>query len=317
MKPRRVIYVESSDSRRRARSSSADESVVSVSFKRATPKSLRKHSRSGSSAEEVREVRSILRDSPSPRAKSIPYRHRYRSESRSEGSVRFELPPRQRETRKYRVLDYDGESGPYMGVAQSSLQSRSYATEPVQDRTRRIERSIAFEGTGDRYQGYLNNSGNRREKAYQTTDPFKRRKQASRSSSRQIVIPNNARYLEQTRDSDLGDLAFMTGSRGRSLSSERRLFEIDKSPQRKRYPRSRSVGRASKEYSESHDGSQNNSINRKSCPLLAFREGSLLISKRHTSTPIVSTLSVDACSSITSDAAVGNRNVPGWRERPS
>lgn len=282
MRPRRVIYVESSDSRRRARSSSADESVVSVSFKRAAPKSLRKHSRSRSSAEEVRMVRSILRESPSPRAKSIPYRHRYRSESRSEGSVRFELPPRQREPRKYRALDYDGESGPYMGVARSSLQSRSYPTEPVQDRTRVIERFTAFEETGDRYQGSLNNSGDRREKVYQTKIPLKRRQQASRSSSRHIVVPNNARYLERARDSDLGDLAFMTGSRGRSLSSERRLLESDKSPQRKRrHPRSRSVGRASNEYSysESHDGSHNNSINRKSSPSLAFRKGFVLICK--------------------------------------
>ena len=314
LRPRRVIYVESSDSRQRARSSSADESVVSVSFKRATSKSLRKQSRSRSSAEEVRIVRSILRESPRPRARSSPYRHRYRSESRSEGSVRFELPPREREPRKYRIFDYDGESGPYMEVVRGSIQSRSYPIEPVQDRTHEIKRFAAFEETGDRYQGYLTKSDDRLEKAYQTKIPLERRKRASPSSSRWIAIADNARYLERSRDTDLGSLAFMTGSRGRSLSSERRELESDESPQRKSHPRNRCVGRASNEYSESHDRSHNNPINRKSCPSLAFREGLFPISKRHPSTSLVSTRSIDTCSSVTLDAAVGDRKVPGWRE---
>ncbi|KAL8795581.1 MAG: hypothetical protein Q9195_002002 [Heterodermia aff. obscurata] len=262
MRPRRAIYVESSDSRRRARSSSADESIVSVSFKRAAPRSLRNRSRSQSSAEEVRIVRSILRESPRPRARSSPYRHRYRSESRSEGSVRFELPPREREPRKYRVLDYDGESGPHKRVARNSLQSRSYSTESVRDRTRGSERTATLEETGDRFLGHAISFGARREKDYQSRSPLERREQASPSYSRRIATPDNVRYLERARESDLDDLTFMTGSRGRSLSSERRLLERQESPQRKRHRRSRSVGRAGKEYSEAHDESQNDSLKR-------------------------------------------------------
>ena len=265
-RPRRIIYVESSDSRRRARSSSADESIVSVSFKRAAPRPLRQQSRSRSSAEEVRIVRSILRESPRPRARSSPYRHRYRSESRSEGSVRFDLPPREREPRKYRVLDYDGESGPYMRVARNSLRSRSYSTESVRGRTREVDRSTIVEGTGDRFQGHSNNFRARREKVYQSKSPLERRNQASPSHSRRTVIAGNARYLERARDPDLESLAFMTGSRGRSLSSERRLLEREEASRRRRQRRSRSGGRASNAYSESHDDSQNNSAERKSCP---------------------------------------------------
>ena len=279
MRPRRVIYVESSDSRRRAPSSSADESVVSVSFKRMTPRSLQKHSRSRSSGEEARIIRSILRESPRPRVSSSPYRHRYRSESRSEGSVRFELPPREREPRKYRVLEYDGESGPYIGVARNSLQSRSYSTESVRDRTRKVERSATLEGNGHRFHGHANNFGVGREKAYQSKIPLERRKQASPSYSRRIAISDNPRYLERARDPELDDLAFMTGSRGRSLSSERRLLERDNTPQRKRHRRSRNVGIVGNESSKSPDESQDDPIDRKPCPSLAFHEGLLLSSK--------------------------------------
>ena len=271
-RPRRVIYVERSDSRQRARSSSADESIVSVSFKRAPRRSLPKRSRSRSSAEEVRIVRSILRESPGPTARSSPYRHRYRSESRSEGSVRFELPPREREPRKYRVLDYDGESGPYMGVARNSLQNRSYSTESVRDRTREVVRSAALDRTGDRSQRHANNFGARRERAYQSRTSLERRKQPSPSYSRRIMDPKNTRYLRRARDPDLPNLAFMTGSRGRSLSSERRLLAREGSPRRKMHRRSRSVGRAGNESRESRDESRSNSINRKSCPFLNFHE---------------------------------------------
>ena len=311
VKPRRVIYIESSESRRRARSSSADESVVSISFKRPAPTSLQRRSESRSSVEEVRIVRSILRESPRPRARSSPYRHRYRSESRSEGSVRFELPPREREPRKYRVLDYDGESGPYKGVARNSLQSRSYSTESVRDRIRRVERSPTLEGDGDHFQGHANNFGAGREKAYQPKILLERRKQASPSYSRRIENPGNVRYLEPAPGPAVDELAFMTGSRGRSLSSERRLLEREESTQRKRHRRRRNIGRAGNESSKSDDESQNNSINRKSWSSLAFGEGLIPSSKRLLSTSLVSTTSVDTCSSFTPDAALGNRKLPG------
>ena len=286
-----------SDSRRCTRSSSGDRSVVSVSVKMEAPKRLPRDSRTRSSAEEVRVVRSIIREPtrPRPRSRERRYRHRYRSDTRSEGSVRFDLPPRDRAPRKYRVVDYDGESGPYQPMDQSSSHGCSVSTEvlcgiPFEE----IRRTRAGEIRGH-YQDYPRRAVATDERTYQTNDPNEQRlrsrielprderypvrgrqlqeqdyprrveariernywppEQILRSPSRASMKRIEPRYEVQypARGRQSPELAFVTGARGRSLSSERRTVERDESNQRDRRQRSRSASRASYKRSASSD----------------------------------------------------------------
>lgn len=237
MRRPKVIYVERSNSRRHTRTSS-ELSLISVSIRSQAPRRLRRESRTQSSAEEVRGIRSIMRVSPRPKRSSSPYRHRYRSETRSEGSVRFDLPPpRERAHRKYRVLNYDGEPAPYEEMVRSLSPDHSYSTEVVYDSPCQAEYRAPFKEHWDK---------------------------ASPSPIRCVATPDNARYDTRDRDADLESLAFMSGSRGRSLSSERRALKRDESLRREQRRRSRSAGRASSEYGTSSDESSANYIPRKS-----------------------------------------------------
>ena len=299
-RPTRVIYVDRSDSRRCTRSSSGDRSVVSVSVKMEAPKRLRRDSRTRSSAEEVRVVRSIIREptGPRPRSRERPYRHRYRSETRSEGSVRFDLPPRDRAPRKYRVVNYDGESGPYQPMDKSSSRGRSDSTEviydfplggsqrtPPRETTARYQdyprRAVAWDARA--YQAHHPPEQNLRprveapyEERYSTRRPrspgqnYPRRvvardertyradhshEQILRSPSRASMKRIEPHYEEwyPARGRQSPELAFVTGARGRSLSSERRTAERDESNRRERRQRSRSVSRARYRHSASSD----------------------------------------------------------------
>lgn len=236
----KIVYVNSSGSQRHARSSTGDGSVISVSVKGRGPRKLRVESGSRSSAEEVRVVRSILRESPRPRSRSSPYRHRYRSETRSEGSVRFDIPPK-RKHRRYRVLNYDGASGPYEEMIRSPMPNCSYSTEVIYDDPR--------DGRSERY------SSN--EKVYRAEPQREQKRRPSPLSRNPIAVPHNARYV--AHKSGLDGLAFMTGSRGRSLSSERRLLRRDDPRPRHR---SRSTSRLDYRYSTSSDESSANYIPR-------------------------------------------------------
>lgn len=289
-----------SDSRRCTRSSSGDRSVVSVSVKMDAPKRLRRDSRARSSAEEVRVIRSIIREPtrPRPRSRERPYRHRYRSETRSEGSVRFDLPPRDRAPRKYRVVDYDGESGPYQPMDESSSRGRSDSTEVVCDFPFEEFRRTRSGETRGRYQDYPRRVVARDERAYQAHHPpeqnlrsriepryeerystrlppspdqdYPRRivvrdertyranyphEQVPRSPSRASMKRIEPRYEEwyPARDRRSPELAFVTGARGRSLSSDRRTAERDESVRRERRQRSGSASRASYRHSASSD----------------------------------------------------------------
>ena len=275
--------------------------MVSVAVKMEAPKRLRRDSRTRSSAEEVRVVRSIIREPtrPRPRSRERPYRHRYRSETRSEGSVRFDLPPRDRVPRKYRVVDYDGESGPYQPMDKSSSRGRSDSIEvlygfPVEE----IQRTRAREVRSRYHQDYPRGDVTRDEWAYQAKHlseqnlrsriepPYEARyssrgppspgqeyprrvvardekpcpfnhpheqilRSPSRASMKRIEAPYEEWHPARGRQSS--ELAFVTGARGRSLSSERRTAERDESDRRQRRQRSRSASRASYRHSASSD----------------------------------------------------------------
>lgn len=271
MRPRRVIYVDRSDSRRCIGSSSGDRSVVSISFKSEAPKRLRRTSRSRSSAEEIRVVRSIIREParPRPRSKERPYRHRYRSETRSEGSVRFDLPPQEREPRKYRVVDYDGESGPFVPMGQRSSHGRSDSTEVLHDLPyERRERARSKEARGS-FQGYFSRPNAREEKTLRNDSPPEHTlRPSSRSSMRRIEAPKKDRCTAFTPERQSAELAFVTGARGRSLSSERRTLGRDEPSPRGSRRRSRSTSRV--RYSTSSDVSNANYLPREFIFLLSL-----------------------------------------------
>lgn len=248
----KIVYVNSSGSQRHARSSTGDGSIISVSVKSRGPRNLRVDSESRSSADEVRVVRSILRESPRPRSRSSPYRHRYRSETRSEGSVRFDIPPK-RKHRKYRVLNYDGASGPYEEMIRSPMPDHSYSTEVVNGDPR-----------DGRLEGYSSKIS-RDEKVYRAEPHREQKRRQSPLSGNRIAVSENARYV--ARNSDFEGLAFMTGSRGRSLSSERRLLRRDDPRPRHRQHRRRSTSRSNYRYSTSSGESSANYIPRE---LLSF-----------------------------------------------
>ena len=251
-KQEKIVYVNSSGSQRHARSSTGEGSIISVSVKSRGPRKLRVESESRSSAEEVRVVRSILRESPRSRSRSGPYRHRYRSETRSEGSVRFDIPPK-RKHRKYRVLNYDGASGPYEEMIRNPMPNHSYSTEAVYDDTR--------DGRSEGYSSKIS----RDEKVYRA-EPYREQKRRQSPLSRnRIAVSENARYV--ARKSDFESLAFMTGSRGRSLSSERRSLRRDDPRPRHRQHRRRSTSRSNYRYSTSSEESSANYIPRE---LLSF-----------------------------------------------
>ena len=243
MRACKVVYVDRSDSRRCTHSSSGGRSAISVSFKREVPRQLRRKSRSRSSAEEIRVIRSIIREPALPRSRSKerPYQHRYRSETRSEGSVRFDLPPREREPRKYRAFDYDGESGPYEPMRHCPLHGRSDATEVHRDLSGVDRHRARFKDTSGPVQGYPGRVVTREEKMYRV-DPSQEQmpRPLSRSSIRRIEAPHKDRYTTDSRDLESPDMAFVAGARGRSLSSERRSINRLKPDQADGRQRSRS-----------------------------------------------------------------------------
>ena len=253
---RRVIYVYSSGSQRRVPSSSGGQSVISVSIKSERPRRLPGESRSRSSAEEVRVVRSILRESPRPRSKASPYRHRYRSESRSEGSVRFDIPPRERKRRKYRVLNYDGEPAPYEDMIQSTPRSSSQSVKLVYDHPNKSPRRTRLR----RIRTYYTSKDEipRREKIYRRHTPPNHTRRSSLPPQNRTSAPNNVRYTRTTREPALDTMAFMSGSRGSSLSSERRTLQREETSRRESRRRGTSVSRSSFAYSTSSGESSAN-----------------------------------------------------------
>ena len=274
--------------------------MVSVAVKMEAPKRLRRDSRTRSSAEEVRVVRSIIREPTGlrPRSREWPYRHRYRSETRSEGSVRFDLPPQDRAPRKYRVVNYDGESGPYQPIVMSSSRGRSDSTEVIYDfpfgefqRTRPKEtkgryqdyprRAVAWDERADQaHHPPEQNLQPRVEAPYEERCTTRRPQSPGQDYARRVVARDEMTYQanhshEQilrcpsrasikriephyeewypARGRQSPELAFVTGARGRSLSSERRTAERAESNRRERRQWSRSASRASYRHSASSD----------------------------------------------------------------
>ena len=207
----------------------------------------------------MRVIRSIVREPPRPKPRrsisvEVSSRQRRRSESRSETSVRFDLPPRTREPRKYRILNYDGESGPYRAMSQSPSGGGSESTEvrarPSSERQRTSYRETESRGRDSHHSDTAH---------------------GVEFINEQVILPRHRPSMRRI-EAPLPQLAFATGARGRSLSSERRASSRDDPNRHERRRRGRSwiKDRGSRRYSTSSDVSiEQEEAGKCPCPVLS------------------------------------------------
>ena len=260
----RVIYVSRSSSHRNTRSSSGGGPSVVVSYKSSEPRELRRSSRSRSSAEEIRVVRRII-ERPEKRPRARPsvsersYRSHYRSVSGSSGgkSVRFRSP-----LRRYRGHGYDGEMASYENRDQNSLRRSSERIRGSLGSPDEIDRGVYFDER--RAAGPAHAQHQRRDSGISCS------KEPERPPSRSVRYVRGSSEIRDAasrykRDEDgrhSSTTSFMSGTRGRSLSADRRALERAGSRERleadsRREPRTR--------YRTSSDGSSANYVPRTYC----------------------------------------------------
>lgn len=220
---RRVIYLGGSSSRPDTGSSSA--SVV-VSYKSSEPRRLRRRSGSRSSAEEIRVVRRIVdrpERRPRPLSRSMSeqsYRSHYRSRSGSSGkSVRFRSP-----IRRYRGRGYDGEMASYGALDPYALRMMPEPTRVPLGSQDGVDQKIYLEkGT---FEAAPPQSRQRREPRVSSSEeqerPPSRTFRHIRGSSE--IRAAAARYQRHKDGRQSSTTSLMSGTRGRSLSADRRAL---------------------------------------------------------------------------------------------
>ena len=224
----RVIYVQRSSSGRHTRSSSGGGSSVAISYKHKEPRRSRRSSESRSSADKIRIVRRAI-ERPErrrrPRSRSMSeesYRRRYRSFSGSSGgkSVRFKSP-----IRRYRGRGYDGEMASYEDRAQSSLHKPSRPVLLSLESFEAIDLKLSSDGDRTAASGGTRDPGDG-----SRISPIEPTSQGFRYVRGSSEIREAAALYKRKEDRRHSSTPFlMSGSRGRSLSSDRHAAEINRS----------------------------------------------------------------------------------------